>query len=305
MDRHLISIVGPTGVGKTAYALHLARRLHCPIISADSVQVYQGLDIGSGKATMEEREGIPHFLVDILQPDTPFNAGEFARHVDALAAELFEEHACLILAGGTGLYFQSVWEGFDEMPPIPPGIREALHRELAEGNLERLRAELESADPETWAGIDRHNPARILRALEVWRATGMPISSFRSGKRRHNPWVDVKIGLELPRDALYARIEQRVHQMLEAGLLEETRRIAERFGLGCKGLESLGYREMAGFIAGQYGWEEAVRLMQRNTRRYAKRQFTWFRRYPDLNWFSAGDFEGIDAFVDAMTGIQS
>ena len=297
--QHLISIVGPTGVGKTAYALHLAQRLQCPIISADSVQVYQGLDIGSGKASAAERALVPHFMIDILPPDAPFNAGEFARRMDDLAAVLFRDYHHIIVVGGTGLYFQAIWEGFDAMPEVPEEVRLALNAELEVSGMAPLQAELALVDAATWAVIDRQNPARIIRALEVWRATGMPISAFRKGeKQRQNPWNDIRIGLELPREHLYPRIEQRVDQMLADGLLEETRKVGEAFGLDCKGLESLGYREMVGFLRGEYDWEEAVRLMKRNTRRYAKRQFTWFRRYEDIKWFAPNAVDAMDVWVD-------
>ncbi len=294
----LISIVGPTGVGKTAYALHLAQRLHCPIISADSVQIYRGLDIGSGKATAAERAAVRHEMIDILAPDQPFNAGEFARRLDQLTAELFEQHETLILVGGTGLYFQAIWEGFDEIPEIPEEVRTALNRELSQCGLEPLQAELQMADPETWAQIDQRNPARIIRALEVWRASGTPISGFRKGaKTRKNPWQDIKMGLELPREQLYGQIEKRVDQMLVDGLEAETASIGEAYGWDCKGLESLGYREMVGYLRGDHDLAEAVRLIKRNTRRYAKRQFTWFRRYDDLQWFAPDDFAGMDRWV--------
>lgn len=299
MDRHLISIVGPTGVGKTAYALHLAKRLDCAVVSADSVQIYQGLDIGSGKVTMAERQGIPHYLIDIVPPDGSLNAGEFALRLDELTDELFQQRRQVILVGGTGLYFQAIWEGFDEMPPVPEAVRGGLNAELAAAGLAPLLAELEAADPETWAAIDRQNPARVLRALEVWRATGIPISAYRTGApKRRNPWKDIKIGLELPREVLYPRIELRVDQMLADGMLDETRRIAAEFGLDCNGLVSLGYRELVGYLRDEYDWEEAVRLIKRNTRRYAKRQFTWFRRYADIRWFGPQEFGQLDGFVD-------
>lgn len=289
----LISIVGPTGVGKSAVAIRVAQQLGCPIISADSVQVYQGLEIGSGKVTAEERALVPHFMIDILPPDLAFNAGEFARRVDDLLADLFSKHEDVVMVGGTGLYFQAVWEGFDEMPEVDETVRESLNRALERGEFAELQAELAAADPETWAQMDQRNPARVIRALEVWRSTGMPISAFRQGNKRKNAWMDLKIGLELPREQLYSRIEQRVDQMLAAGLLEETRRVGDTFGLDCKGLQSVGYREMVGFLSGEYDWEEAVRLMKRNTRRYAKRQFTWFRRYEGIHWFTPDDWTGI------------
>lgn len=295
----LISIVGPTGVGKSAVAIRMAQRLGCPVISADSVQVYRGLDIGSGKVTAAEQGGVPHHMMDILPPDEAFNAGEFARRVDALLPELFRIHRDVVMVGGTGLYFQAVWEGFDEMPEVEEGVRAELNAALERGEFAALQAELAETDPETWERMDQRNPARVIRALEVWRSTGMPISAFRQGSRRQNPWEDIRIGLELPREELYTRIEQRVDEMLAAGLLEETRRIGEGYGLDCKGLQSVGYREMVGYLRHEYGWEEAVRLMKRNTRRYAKRQFTWFRHREGIDWFAVGDLDGIMARVGA------
>ena len=293
----LISIVGPTGVGKSAVALRVAQQLGCPIISADSVLIYHGLDIGSGKVTAEERALVPHFMIDILPPDVAFNAGEFTRQVDDLLAGLFLEHRDVVMVGGTGLYFQAVWEGFDEMPEVDESVREGLNAALERGEFGELQAELAVADPETWALMDQRNPARVIRALEVWRSTGMPISAFRQGNKRKNAWEDLKIGLELPREVLYARIEERVDQMLSTGLLAETRRVGEAYGLDCKGLQSVGYREMVGFLRDEFDWEEAVRLMKRNTRRYAKRQFTWFRRYEGIRWFAPNDGDGIADYL--------
>jgi tRNA dimethylallyltransferase len=297
---HLISIVGPTGVGKTAYALHLAQRLHCPIVSADSVQIYAGLDIGSGKATLAERALVPHYMLDIISPDARFNAGEYARQCDVLLAELFQRHAAVVMVGGTGLYFQALWEGFDEMPEVDAEIRAGLNATLETAGIGPLQAELALADPVTWAVIDQNNPARIIRALEIYRATGLPISAYRKGEKlRQNPWQDIKIGLELPRDVLYARIEARVDQMLADGLLAETEAIAARYGWDCHGLEALGYREMVSYHRQEYGLSEAVALIKRNTRRYAKRQFTWFRRYVDVAWFGPDQVGEMDALVDA------
>lgn len=298
---HLIAIVGPTGVGKTAYALHLAQRLQCPIISADSVQIYRGLDIGSGKATAAEQALVPHFMLDIVDPDQQFNAGEFARRCDALLPELFARHAAVVMVGGTGLYFQALWEGFDEMPEVGEEVRAALNATLETEGIGALQAELEAVDPATWAVIDRQNPARIIRALEVYRASGVPISAFRKGApSRHNPWQDIKIGLELPREVLYPRIEARVDAMMADGFWEETQRIGAQFGWDCLALQSLGYRELVSHHLGEYGLAEAVALIKRNTRRYAKRQFTWFRRYADVQWFAPDAVGEMDAWVDGQ-----
>lgn len=300
---HLISIVGPTGVGKSAVAMRLAQQLQCPIISADSVQIYRGLDIGSGKVSRDEQAQVRHYLLDILDPNEAFNAGEFARQCDVLLAELWQHHATVIVVGGTGLYFQAIWEGFDAMPEVEEAVRAQLNADLRDNGLAPLQAELERCDPATWAVIDQQNPARIVRALEVYRATGRPISAFRSGqKRRDNPWQDIKVGLELPRADLYARIDARVAQMMADGWLAETAAVMAAFGPACKGLGSLGYRELVGHLQGQYGLSEAVALIQRNTRRYAKRQFTWFRKYDDVRWFAPRDWDAIAQFVGESLG---
>ncbi len=298
---HLISIVGPTGAGKSAMALQVAQRLGCPIVSADSVQIYRGLDIGSGKVTAEERGNVPHFMLDVVDPDERFNAGEFARQCEALLQELFLSYPVVVMAGGTGLYFQAVWDGLDEMPEVSEEIRAALNAALIADGLPALQAELAAADPETWAVIDRNNPARIIRALEVYRATGLPISMYRKGgKREPNPWLDIKIGLEWPREVLYARIETRIDQMIADGLLDETEAIAGKYGWDCPALGSLGYREMVGYHNGEFDWLEALRLLKRNTRRYAKRQLTWFRKYEDLPWFQADATVAVLDHIDAQ-----
>ncbi|MEM0995688.1 MAG: tRNA (adenosine(37)-N6)-dimethylallyltransferase MiaA [Bacteroidota bacterium] len=287
---HLISIVGPTAAGKTALSLKLAGGYAAPIVSADSVQVYRGLDIGSGKIRPEEMQGVPHYLLDVRDPDTDFSAGEYGRTVDALLEELFAQHPVVLLVGGAGFYFQAVWEGFDEMPAIKPGVREALNAEWKAEGLAPLGEELAAADPATWATIDRNNPMRILRALEVWRSAGRPISYYR-GRRppKLKSYTDLKVGIEVERSILYARIERRVEAMLAAGWLAEVEEVARLHGLDCKGLQSLGYRELVRYRRGELTWEDAVVQIKQNTRRYAKRQMTWFRRDPAIRWFGAED----------------
>ena len=292
--KQLISIVGPTGAGKTAVALQLAQKLACPIISADSVQIYQGLDIGSGKVTKAEMGTISHYLLDFLPPDQDFSAGEFDRQVRSLLEELFLSHEQVILVGGTGLYFQAIWIGFDVMPSIEEAVRAQVNADLETKGLQRLVEELKEVDPETWETIDRNNPARVVRALEVFRGSGKPISAFRKSRLPLlNPWEDVKIGIERPREVLYAGIEARIHQMLAEGWLAEVKGLVETFGEDCKGLQALGYRELLSHLQGKIGYDDAVVLVKRNTRRYAKRQLTWFRRYLDLQWFNPSDFQAI------------
>lgn len=301
--KQLISIVGPTGAGKSAVALQLAQSLGCPIISADSVQIYQQLNIGSGKVTKSEMGEVPHYLIDILPPDQDFSAGDFDRKVRALLPELFEKHDTVLLVGGTGLYFQAIWYGFDEMPVVAESVRAQVNLDLETNGLAALVAELKEVDQESWEKIDRNNPARVVRAIEVYRSSGKPISSFRKGERESkNEWQDVKIGIELPRELLYHGIEARVDQMLAEGWLAEVKEIAAEFGADCKGLQALGYRELLSFLKGEWRMETAVGLVKRNTRRYAKRQLTWFRRYDDINWFGPKDIPQIAAFLEKSRG---
>ena len=299
----LISILGPTAAGKTAFSIRLARELKAPVISADSVQIYRGLDIGSGKVTEEEMEGVPHYLLDVRNPDEDFSAGEYERTADALLERLFAEHDQVLLVGGAGFYFQAVWEGFDEMPALKEGVREALNTELEASGLQPLLDELQKVDAATWEVIDRNNHMRVLRALEVWRSSGKPISEFRGRKKaKAKTYRDIKVGIEVERQALYRRIEARVDMMMESGWLAEVEVVSQSCGLGCKGLQSLGYRELVSHLRGELELEEAVNLIKQNTRRYAKRQMTWFRRTKDIAWFAPEDEEQMWAHVMGQLG---
>lgn len=291
---HLISLIGPTAAGKTALSVRLAKALNAPIISADSVQIYRGLDIGSGKVTVDEMEGVPHYMLDILPPDQEYNAGEYGRQVDSLLKILFADHDVIFLVGGAGFYFQAVWNGFDDIPQIGGEIRDQLNAEFKENGLEHLLQELREVDPETYEQIDQKNPVRLIRALEVWRGTGLPISFYRGQKQaKKNPWTNIKIGLQWERQLLYRRIEARVEAMLAVGWLEETQNIAAEYGFECKGLQSLGYRELTGFMNREMDWETTVALIQQNTRRYAKRQTSWFKRDAEIEWFTPDQAEEI------------
>jgi tRNA dimethylallyltransferase len=235
-------------------------------------------------------QGVPHYFIDSHSITEEYNAGRFELDCLALLQELFQQHAVVILTGGSGLYLQAVTEGFDVMPPIDPQVRVDLQHELTANGLEPLVAELLATDPITYARIDRQNPQRVLRALEVTRGTGQPFSSFHAQKNApQRPFQSLKIALTREREELYARIDQRVDEMLAAGLLNEVQSVlAHRHH---NALQTVGYQELFDFLDDKQDWPETVRLLKRNTRRYAKRQLTWLRRDPAYHWLHPDEAE--------------
>ncbi|MBC6605498.1 tRNA (adenosine(37)-N6)-dimethylallyltransferase MiaA [Hymenobacter sp. BT188] len=279
----LLVVTGPTAVGKTALCVRLAQRLQTVVVSADSRQFFRELSIGTAKPTATEMQGVPHYFIDSHFITEDYNAGRFEVDCLTLLEQLFQEHAVVILTGGSGLYLQAVTEGFDVMPPIEPEVRIGLQQELAAHGLEPLVAELLATDPVTHARLDRQNPQRVLRALEVTRGTGQPFSSFHAQKNApQRPFQSLKIALTREREALYARIDQRVDEMLAAGLLAEVESVATHRHHNA--LQTVGYQEIFDFLDDKQDWPETVRLLKRNTRRYAKRQLTWLRRDPEYHW---------------------
>ncbi|TGE28199.1 tRNA (adenosine(37)-N6)-dimethylallyltransferase MiaA [Hymenobacter metallicola] len=279
----LLVISGPTAVGKTALCVELAQHYQTDIISADSRQFFRELSIGTAKPTPAEMQGVQHHFIDSHSITEDYNAGRFEVDCLALLAELFQEKKLVILTGGSGLYLQAVTEGLDEMPLADLAVRAALQQELAEHGLPPLVAELQRLDPVTYARIDRQNHQRVVRALEVTRSTGQPFSSFHTPKvAKERPFQTIKIALSRDREELYQRIDQRVEQMLAAGLLEEaTALLPYRHH---NALQTVGYQEIFDYLDGLHDWPEAVRLLKRNTRHYAKRQLTWLRRDPEYQW---------------------
>lgn len=300
----LISIVGPTAVGKTSLSLALARHFETEIIIADSRQMYQDLNIGTAKPSKEELSMAPHHLVDWLSPEEELDAERFRQKAEEIIRDRFRDHDILVVVGGSTLYMQALWLGLNEMPSIPEDIRATLNNEFQTSGLAPLLDELQQVDPLTWNQIDRHNHARVIRALEVYRATGTPISTFRQQEieTNHN-WTHLKIALEDDRAALYERIDRRVDLMLEAGLEAEIRELLND-GLDPKAqsLRSIGYREWVAHFQGEYDREEAIRLHKRNSRRYAKRQLTWYRRYEDVQWFQAGETDRVVSWLETQLG---
>ena len=280
----LLTIAGPTAVGKTALCVQLAQQFHTEIVSADSRQFFRELSIGTAKPTPAEMQGVPHHFIDSHSIAEDYSAGRFATDCLAVLTGLFQKHPLVILTGGSGLYVQAVTDGLDELPSVPPEVRAQLHAELAAHGLPHLVAELATTDPVAHARIDQQNPQRVVRALEITRATGRPFSSFHTdGPPPENPlFRNIKVALAREREELYQRINLRVEHMLAAGLLKEARGLLPY--RHHHALQTVGYQEIFGFLDGEYDWTEAVRLLQRNTRRYAKRQMTWLRRDPAYQW---------------------
>ncbi|CCG99397.1 tRNA delta(2)-isopentenylpyrophosphate transferase [Fibrella aestuarina BUZ 2] len=283
----LIVIAGPTGVGKTAFCVRLARRLHTVVVSADSRQFYRELSIGTAKPTPEELDGIPHYFIDSHSIDAPISAGQYEREALALLDELFQTYDKVIMTGGTGLYINAVLHGLDDMPVGDDALRERLQRQFEAEGITPLQNELQRLDPDYATLADLNNTQRVMRALEVSLVSGRPYSSFRRRQLPERPFQTVLIALERPRDELYARIDQRMDQMLAAGLVDEVRGLtAYRH---TPALKTVGYKEVFGYLDGDYDYATMVDLLKRNSRRYAKRQLTWFRHQNDFRWISPDD----------------
>jgi len=283
----LISIVGPTAAGKSALALTLAFHYHTHIISCDSRQLYRYLDIGTAKPDAESLALVPHHFIDIRNPDETFNAGAFEREAKTLLLDLFQSHDVIIAVGGSTLYFQALWQGIDPMPPADLHIRQHLQDIYQQKGLSPLLQQLKEADFTTYEQIDHHNHARVIRALEVYLSSGIPISNYRKGHNRPAlPYQQLKIGLYKERAILYEKINHRVDQMIDKGLVQEVQQILNwGYAPTLQALQSIGYQEVISFIQGDIELEEAIRLIKRNSRRYAKRQMTYYKRFSDIHWF--------------------
>ena len=279
-------LVGPTAVGKTAVALDMAEALGAEIVNADSMQVYRHFDIGTAKPTPEERRRVRHHLVDVVEPDEPYDAARYARQARAVIADLNRRGILPLVVGGTGLYIKALLGGLFPQGTAVAEIRRRLSRELAEQGLLALRARLAHLDPPTARRLAAGDTYRILRALEVVEATGRPLSALHAAHGfRDRPYQTLKLGLTLPREELYRRIEARVEAMLAQGWLAEVQGLLSRYSPEIKPLKALGYRHLAAALEGRLSLEEAVAQIKKETRRYAKRQLTWFKADPEVRWF--------------------
>ncbi|MBC3786554.1 tRNA (adenosine(37)-N6)-dimethylallyltransferase MiaA [Spirosoma utsteinense] len=287
----LLVIAGPTAVGKTQLCVRLATRLQTDVVSADSRQLYREMTIGTAKPSTVEMAGVTHHFIDSHSILEPVNAGRYERDCLPILEGLFEKNEVVILSGGTGLYIKAVCEGLDDLPPVEPALRQQLIDKLDQEGLASLQTELRRLDPAYAQTADLQNPIRVTRALEVCLSSGMPYSSFRKQQPAERPFRSVLIALDRPRDELYTRIDTRMDAMLSAGLLDEVRSLLPYRHLPA--LHTVGYQEVFPYLDGEYSYEEMVRLLKRNSRRYAKRQLTWFRNQANFSWFSPDDEEGI------------
>lgn len=281
----ILVICGPTAVGKTAQALELAERINAEIVSADSGQVYRGMDIGTAKPTPEERHRVPIHLIDILHPDQPYSAAAFRKAALEKIEDIQSRNKTALIVGGTGLYIKVLEKGIFEGPERDETLRRKLDEEIDREGTAALHQRLERIDPEAALKIPHQNRQRLIRALEVYELTGRPISAFWKEHRFADTSLKFhKIGLSCPKDVLYARVEKRVDDMIHRGLVSEVDQLLKKWGEDAPGLKMIGYKEIVSHLKADSSLEEAIDQIKRNTRHYAKRQMTWFRGDPEIEW---------------------
>lgn len=295
----LLVIVGPTAVGKTTLAVSLAKRLNTEIISADSRQLYQELSIGTAKPTEEEMQNIPHHFINSHSITDTYSVGDYERDCLKLLDDLFLQQNVVILVGGSGLFVRALLEGLDEFPEVPPQIREDLIHEFQSKGITFLQEKITELDPEYAKAVDLQNHQRLIRALEVCLASGKPYSSFRTASKKQRSFNTIKVGLELDRPILYDRINTRVDNMIKQGLIEEARSVLEYKGHNA--LQTVGYQELFDHFAGKTSEVEAIELIKRNSRRFAKRQLTWFKKDEETKWFNPQREEEISRYFESKT----
>ena len=291
----LVVIQGPTGVGKTEKSLELAEQWGCPIVSADSRQIYRDLPIGTAAPSAEEQARVKHYFIGTKDLHETYNAGQYARDCKTLLAELFQKHERVLMVGGSMMYIDAVCKGLDDIPDIPAELREQVRNQYQEKGLEWLQTEVERLDPVYWQEVDKQNPQRLMHCIEVTLASGQPYSNFRKGGRTaQERGFDVEyIMIERPREELYERINLRVHKMIEQGLLNEAQRAFDKLGLLNNNpldestipnsVNTVGYKELLKYFRGEWTLERAIEMIQQNSRHYAKRQMTWWRRTMNNN----------------------
>ncbi len=291
----LIAIVGPTAVGKTDLAINLAEKYNTEIVSADSRQFYREMEIGTAKPSSAELNRVPHHFINNLSIKDEYNVGKYEKEALECLSSLFKKHEKVVLAGGSGLFVNAVCNGLDTLPEGNTELRENYEEILKSQGIEVLQKELEAVDPEYYATVDKKNPRRIIRALEVYHQTGMPFSKFRNRKPAKREFIVAKIGLNIEKEKLVERINRRIDNMLAAGWLNECKALYPNRQLNA--LKTVGYSELFDYIDGKNDWETAVQQIKTNTWHYAKRQLTWLKKDKEVKWFSPDDAQGICEYI--------
>ncbi len=299
-QKHLIIILGPTAVGKTSLAINLAKHFKTEIVSADSRQFYREITIGTARPSPEELAQATHHLIGMLSISDYYNVFRFETEVISLLKNLFSTHHVVIMAGGSGLYIDAICNGIDHIPDTDEDLRNDLNNILLHQGIQPLRDRLKLLDSQAYQNIDLANPMRIIRALEVCLTTGRTYSSFLHNVSPHRPFNIIKVGLKRERKELYDRINHRVDEMIAKGLAEEARSLYQYRNYNS--LQTVGYRELFEYFDGNYSMEKAIEKIKTNTRRYAKKQMTWFARDKDIHWFSPEDYENILSFIAEQIG---
>ena len=294
--KYLIVVVGPTAVGKTQLCFQLAQYFHTEIISADARQFYKAMNIGTAQPDAQAMQRVKHHFVNFLPIQTSYNAATFEKEALKMIERLVKRYDYVLLTGGSGLYVQAVCEGLHAIPPVNKEVREQLTMRLKQGGLAPLVEELAEKDPIYYQEVELKNPRRVIRALEVCIATGQPYTSFRKHHPAKRPFEIIKIGLTRERTECYQRINQRVDEMIARGLIEEAQALYPLREYNA--LQTIGYQEIFGYLAGHYDKEEAIRLVKRNSRRYAKRQTTWFKKDKKIHWFHPEDLASIVTYIE-------
>ncbi len=297
MKKTLIVLVGPTGIGKTSTAIKIAQHFKSEIISSDSRQVYKELSIGTAVPETEELQSCKHHFIQTHSIHEDYNASIFEFEALKLLENLFQKHEVVVMTGGSMLYIDALCNGIDDIPTVDKEIRDALVKKFESEGLDGLRLQLKKIDPEYYAEVDLKNPKRILHALEISIMTGKPYSSFRTKEKKTRPFRIIKIGINTDRQALYSRINQRVDIMLQKGLIEEAKNVYSHKGINS--LNTVGYKELFSFFDGEISEDEAVELIKKNTRNYARKQLSWFRRDKTITWFEPEQSDEIINYLDA------
>lgn len=293
--RNLIVIAGPTAIGKTALSIAIAKIFSCPIVSADSRQFFREMNIGNAKPTVAEMQGVPHYFINSHNVTENYNVGKYETEAVALLEKLFETNEKIILIGGSGLYIDAICKGFDELPEADSETRNTINSILKSKGIEGLQKFLKELDIDYYYKVDLQNPQRLSRALEVCLTTGIPYSTLRKGKIKNRNFNIIKIGLNTSRELLYDRINQRVDEMMSNGLLNEVKSLLAYKHLNA--LQTVGYKELFDYLENKTDLKSAIELIKQNTRRFAKRQLTWFHRDEEIKWFEPDQLTEILEFI--------